>query len=189
MGTKSTSGAQMARVKTHYKGLVVTGNEEGAEIYNATVSIWLTDVNGKLVGPIEFEPLDTGVFKRGNKDVLNITGKEDLGEIYSLAVRQEGQVRNQFAHPNQWMLDRIELCKVDLATGKETGEKQIFPFGKWLTTNRVYDCGSEKATRVDYGVKITTSDIIFAGTEDNIFIDIIGIKGCTHRQPLDGEYL
>ena len=57
-----------------------------------------------------------------------------------------------------------------------------------MTTNRVYDCGSEKANRVDYGVKITTSDIIFAGTEDDIFIDIIGTKGCTHRQPLDGEY-
>ena len=26
----------MGKVKTHYKGLVVTGNEEGAGIYNAT---------------------------------------------------------------------------------------------------------------------------------------------------------
>ena len=78
-------------------------------------------MNGKYVGPIAFQPLDLHVFKRGNKDILNITGKEDFGDIYSIAVSQKSEVRNEFANKAQWMLNRVELSKVDLKTGDEIG--------------------------------------------------------------------
>ena len=98
-------------------------------------------MTGKQVGPIAFEPLDVNVLKRGNVDEIHITGKEDFGQLYSIAVRQQGTVRNDFALPEKWHLERIELSRINPTNSFELDEKAVFNFGKWLTAKRIYDCG------------------------------------------------
>ena len=103
--------------KTKFKGLVVTADKLGAGT-DAKVSIWLTDVNGLVVGPLTIRE-DGDSMERGQKNEIAITLLDQMAELYKVAVLQDGSKLK-----DDWLLDRIELGLVDLQSEDSIGLDQ-----------------------------------------------------------------
>lgn len=61
----------------------------------------------------------------------------------------------------------------------------VFKFDKWIVAEQIYESGIHGgAMAVSYSVSVKTADKRFAGTNDNVFIDIIGTRGRTQYRKL-----
>ena len=123
-------------VKAEFSGIIVTSDKMGAGT-DAGVDVWLTDTNGKTVGPITVREDRPGEYnsamERGKTDDIVIRLTEDFGKLYKIAVRQDGKKA-----ADEWHLDRIELGRTDGATD----ERDVpFVFKKWLKAGKIYEAG------------------------------------------------
>ena len=122
--------------------------------------------------------------ERGQKNRLDVNLIDELAEIYKVQVYQDGGKMG-----DDWHLDNIQLSGVDLVTGEvKTGSARIFWFDKWIKSNRIYEAGAAGLKPVEYVVHVVTADVKHAGTDDKVFIDIVGSKGRTQKRKMDTKY-
>uniref|UniRef100_A0A383W527 PLAT domain-containing protein n=1 Tax=Tetradesmus obliquus TaxID=3088 RepID=A0A383W527_TETOB len=141
-------------------------------------AVWL-ELMGELEGRATQSPrlpLDNSSnnFERGAVDSFLLKKQRCLGKLTAVRIGHD----NKGMAPG-WHLDHVEV--VDDASGTT----YYFPCRAWLdkkegdgATERLLKAASEEdvasAAKLPYKVVVTTSDIKFAGTDANVFIEICG---------------
>ena len=124
------------------------------------------------MGPISVAEKGGDAMERGQKNKLQVNLVDELAELYKVTVRQDGSKLN-----DDWYLDRIELSQVDLATGRVSSDPpSIFIFKKWIKARKLYDQGKDGNNPQEYKIRIQTADVKHAGTDDTVYIEIVGAK-------------
>ena len=158
-------------IKTKFNGLVITSDKRHAGT-DATVEIWLTDSTGKTAGPLKITEKGDAM-ERGQRNPIVITLISDLVDLYKIAIRHDGSQK----YPD-WHLDRIELTMVDPKSDKALHDTPtIFYFKEWIKSNIVFEAGCNNIKNSAYTVRVKTTNALWAGTDDDVFIDIVGSKG------------
>ena len=121
--------------------------------------------------------------ERGQQNRLDVALIDELAEIYKVQVYQDGGKLG-----DDWHLDNIQLNAVDLVTGKVSPLGRVFKFDKWIKSNRIYESGAASNEPVEYAVRVVTADVKHAGTDDTVFIDIVGSKGRTQKRKMSTKY-
>ena len=155
------------------------------EVHTADVKYAGTDANVFVEllganGSSGRRPLSTSRdnFERGKKDVFFLE-MPDLGELSAIKIGHD----NAGLGPG-WCLDRVIVSDEDAP-----GEATVFdasvkgkPGGRWL--DKSADGGATQCTLAPlaadagsyYGIETMTSDAMFAGTDANVCITLIGLK-------------
>ena len=162
-------------VDKKYVVSVTTADCKGAGT-DANVFVELLGANGNSGR----RPLSTSRnnFERGKKDVFFLE-MPDLGELSAIKIGHD----NAGMGPG-WCLDRVIVSDEDAP-----GEATVFdasvkgkPGGRWL--DKSADGGATQCTLAPlaanagayYGVETMTSDVMFAGTDANVSLTLIGLK-------------
>ena len=162
-------------VKTQFTGFLNTSDILGAGT-DAGVELWLTDTHGETVGPIQLrEPNGNydAAMERGQQDCIIIDLDTDIGDLYKIAVRQDGAKVN-----SDWHLASVELTRITTGISKPV----IFNFNRWIQRCKIYESAADGSELIVYKVRIKCSSP--AGTDGNLFINIRGNKGQTQERKL-----
>uniref|UniRef100_A0A7S3VHN2 PLAT domain-containing protein n=1 Tax=Dunaliella tertiolecta TaxID=3047 RepID=A0A7S3VHN2_DUNTE len=160
---------------TSYRVTVMTSDIKGAGT-DANVSISLCgERDGKEVwGPSQKLDGSKNNFERSQVDTFLLKKQKSLGELKKIKIGHD----NHGAGPG-WHLDHVEVWD------DATGQRYFFPCQRWLDKTeedglieRVLDVAdiNADADTAMYKITVHTSDIKFAGTDANVFIQIFGNK-------------
>ncbi|MGM9643968.1 MAG: PLAT/LH2 domain-containing protein, partial [Eubacteriales bacterium] len=106
--------------------------------------------------------LSGNVFENGDLDTVTICGVKDVGTIESITVYLDGG--------DDWYLD-----------GMNIGE-DYYPVHQWLSNSGFT---AAKSNVTDYTITITTADVLFAGTNGDVYVTLVGTNGRTDKILLD----
>ena len=95
-------------IRTKYRGVVCTGDKMGAGT-DAKVSIWVTDVNGKIAGPLAIQEVGGDAMERGQTNEIEINLLDVMGDLHKVDIMQDGSKLG-----DDWLLNRIELTRVQM---------------------------------------------------------------------------
>eukprot|EP00736_Rhodelphis_marinus_P000918 Rmarinus@m.27357 len=175
------SGKALANQGTTYVVQVHTADRRGAGTdANVTLQIF-----GKL-GHTNKKRLDNSSnnFERGCIDEFRIPAPE-LGDIEKIVIGHD----NSGLGPG-WFLDKVTL------KNEETSKEYIFPCMKWFSKDEgdkliertllpVTDDSALADLPTTYLVQVATADRKGAGTDANVYIDIVGEHGATGKRILE----
>ena len=104
----------------------------------------------------------------------------ELKSLYKIAIRHDGTGVNP-----DWHLDRIALTMIDPKSDKEQHETPIvFYFNQWILANKIYEAGCDNMTPSTYTIRVSSTSPTWAGTNGDVFINIIGDTGRTQMRKL-----
>ncbi|GLC54185.1 hypothetical protein PLESTB_000832700 [Pleodorina starrii] len=156
--------------KTNYKVLVVTSDKRGAGT-DANVFIDIFGLGGTNTGRVLLNNKGND-FERGQSDTFTIAGK-NVGPMKKIRIGHD----NSGLGP-AWHLNRVEV------TNLKTGEHRIFPANAWFSKSegdfqieRDLFPGDVPNLNVEYEVVVVTSDLPGAGTDANVFLQMLGTEG------------
>ena len=142
---------------TQYRGSLVT--KDGSHPSGMSqVSLWVTDVTGKTVGPIEIGQ---------TKDEFNVNLMDELDDLFKIAIRHR---TSDLSETSEWNLERIVLQRVSSPTSIQT-----FNFTASLAPREIYESSADDLAPLTYHVTICTASVKWP-TRDNCFINLIGTK-------------
>jgi outer membrane protein assembly factor BamB len=170
-GTLSTLAAGAAPAATRYRISVLTGDRKNAGT-DAKVTIGLIGADGATSGPLDLDTPGRNDFERGQLDVFTLSAPANISELATIALDQD----NGGDGPG-WYVREVRVK--NLASGREW----VFYAERWLAddepggrTARLIpsaDCGT-----ASYRVKIFTSGINKAGTDADVFVNLLATGGC-----------
>ncbi|KAF5837533.1 hypothetical protein DUNSADRAFT_4226 [Dunaliella salina] len=160
---------------TSYRVTAMTSDIKGAGT-DANVFISLCgEQDGKEVwGPSQRLEGSKNNFERSQVDTFLLKKQKSLGELKKIKIGHD----NHGAGPG-WHLDHVEIWD------DATGQRYFFPCQRWFDKTeedglieRVLDVAdvNADADTAMYKITVHTSDIKFAGTDANVFIQIFGNK-------------
>ena len=181
----SESGKSTARVTAGQDSLVTynvsihTGDVYGAGT-DANIKLVLTGTEGSTGERIVSN--GRGKFERDTWDNAAIEAVE-LGDIKKIRIGHDNK-----GFMSGWFLDKVTV------TNSATGQSWDFPCGRWFDrdeddgqTERELTCGRGAAEK--YTVSVTTGDVKGAGTNADVYVELIGENGTSGRQKLDKDAL
>jgi len=172
--------------KTKFEGTICTADESGAGT-DARVEIWFTDNDGQVVGPLMVTEVNGDTMERGHQNNITVELVEEMNGLSKIQLRQGGE-----GIGSAWKLEKAEFSQIDLVTDKPKGEKMNFYFNDWLSSRKVYDVPLSAADKPGelktYTVEVTTTDKMWAGTDDNVKINLTGAMGRSEPRKLSNKY-
>merc|ERR1712048_688478 len=174
--------APEVEAKTRLRGIVKTADKIGAGT-DAKVDIWFTDINGQTSPAITMREEGGDTMEAGSSNNLEVALLNEFADIYKISVRQDGSGLG-----DNWDLEYIDLVPLDLTTGEPKDGKSPtrFFFKKTKKQRKIYESGNGLDPQ-EYEIKIKTSDEKHSGTDDNVYIDVIGTKGRTQKRKLSNK--
>lgn len=161
--------------KKQYRVSVKTGNPLGAGTDCANY-IRLSGTEGET-NMVNLNPYMSGnAFEKGDLDVADITFDKNVGELKDIIVKTDWNA----AKGGDW---NIEWIKIEpLSSTGQVEASVIFRANQWLINSEEVTFTVDPEKIVQYQFKIKTGNKLFAGTDDNIFISLIGEDGRTTKE-------
>lgn len=123
-------------------------------------------------------------FERGKTDEFEVE-LEEVGEVQQVLIGQDGSGLLQSA---SWHVDRVKLLRVDKK------EEILFPCGQWFDKKlgdgqmeRWLDRTENALPLTNYKVTTLTSDLDGAGTDAQVYIELVGKLGHSRRVTLQSK--
>ena len=113
---------------------------------------------------------------------------EKLDALAKVSIKTGGE-----GFGDKWKLGKIEFTAVNPTTNEALAAKQVFAFDQWISAKKVYECaplgadGQSPAGDV-YTIEVKTSNKLFAGTDNDVYINVQGTKGQTQFRKLSNKY-
>ncbi|KAG1662011.1 hypothetical protein FOA52_009500 [Chlamydomonas sp. UWO 241] len=159
-----------------YRVEVTTAEMKGTGT-TSSVFLELHGATGRL-GPIQLDA--PNAFDRGNTDSFDLDGY-DLGQLSKAVISIDGQGLRPL-----WNLEHLLVYR----DGSSDGEgATYFPCRQWFDKDRgmskvLFPMDAPNLNKINYTIRVFTSDLKGAGTDANIEINLLGEGGDTGYQPL-----
>lgn len=154
-----------------YRISILTGDRRNAGT-DATVTLNLVGADGAESGPLELDTPGRNDFERNSLDVFTVSSATDIAELGSIALEQD----NGGDNPG-WYVREVRVRHLG------SGREWVFYAERWLAQDEPggrsavltpsADCGL-----ADYRIKVITSGIDKAGTDADVFVNLLGTGGC-----------
>ena len=114
---------------------------------------------------------------------------EKLEALAKVSIKSDGEDGDIY----KWKLEKIELTAVNPTTNEALAPKQVFAFDQWPSAKEVYECAplgadGQSPARDVYTIEVKTSNKLFAGTDNDVYINVQGTKGQTQFRKLSNKY-